>query len=198
MYKMKIRDAEPNDAREILELVKSNFARLDPALNNVSYSSSDIAAFRHALEQPGYRGGVRRYVAAGRSGIEAYLTSGPWTYNEERPFSKLPAMALKSLSAFGWYRRETGLMLCVSEGNYVSRSVEQLVESSGVLTTAVPILNIPTPDDDSCMQGFLESIGAVETDQSTPVLVVRLGSDVQTRPFGATLWRRTRSSPQRV
>lgn len=189
-----VRPAEEGDAAKILELVRSNFARLDPELKNKRVSQADIEAFGRSLGGPST---ATRSVAVGRHGIEAYMKTAPWGWADELPFSDIPELfkkpVLKGMGRFGWFRDATGLFtLSTPDGKLADvDAVNQLVEESGLLSNG-GVLYIPALDADAKLRAFLVQKGAVCTEKTAAEFQINIGPSLPLRPMPATLWRRER------
>lgn len=159
-----IRRVEADDAQQVLNLVKADFARVAvraglQGLDYVAPTRKEVERFEATLDIP--RPSHLRLGAFLGERVVAYLKRGPVTHFEMAPY--VGGHSAKALDARGWYKGKDGLYtLATDEGIPLeSDAVNALVERSGLFTNRE--VYIPSLVGDEEMREFLTVRGARQT-----------------------------------
>lgn len=128
---VEIRHALPEDAEQILALVRSDVARLGFALP-AKITEQTIASLERKIALSTSE--VSRVIALGEAGtVLAYMKSGPWKPGDENQFTS--GILGRILNSAREFPDDTGLFtLAVSdkEATYTGPAVTELVEATNV------------------------------------------------------------------
>ncbi len=191
---LRIRQAVPDDAAQILELTRRDFARIDrERFPFVMPTEDEILELNQVIDRSAENPkAAKRYVAFGESGIEAYIKYGLWKYGDAAPFTPGGLARAKLMDVAGKFEKQRGVFTLATareDGDLVMDPlIDELVKGSKILDLkdAGYTLNAAVMPEDVRMQEFLEE-RCLHATSLTGLIQIKIGERVV--KVCAQLWR---------